>query len=151
MAVHEHLGRPAVRLDTLPAIAVAAATLLAGIAGFYLTDASAAREAASAAGTDLVRLLRFMTAMKAGLAAGAIAAVLWRLQGAAPGALIVAYAAACAAMAVGVGLMWRIAEVGMGATALHAGLFAAVVLLFCDPAVGQRLKTEIALQRARLR
>jgi hypothetical protein len=41
------------------------------------------------------------------------------------------------------------AHVAAGAVLLHAGLLATVVLLWRDPAVGQRLASLVAARRAR--
>ena len=98
---------------------------------------------------ELTRLLRAMAALKALAAAGAIAAVLWRLG--APVTLLrfAGYVLACAAMAAGPGLIWQMAHVAGGALLLHGGLLAAIVLLWRDPAVGARLAERLTARRAR--
>jgi hypothetical protein len=51
-------------------------------------------------------------------------------------------------MAAGPGLIWQMAYVRTGALLLHAGLFAALILLWRDPAMGARLGAMVAARRA---
>ena len=113
---------------------VIAGFLAAGIAGFAATGAHEASHAVTAAGPDLVRLLRGMAAIKSLMALAATGGVLWRLASPAGPARLAAYAVACAAMASGPGLIWDMAHVGLGALLLHGGLACAVMLLWLDPA-----------------
>ena len=118
------------------------------VAGLLFDDGAACRQAVSAAGPDLTRLLRMMAVLKAGIAAGASAAVLWRLGAAVTPVRLAAYAVACGATAAGPMLIWHMAHVGTGAALLHGGLLAAVVLLGRDPAVASRLAA-VAAARGR--
>ncbi len=120
------------------------------IAGYFVTSPDLASHAAAQAGPELTRLMRGMAAIKALMALGAGAAVLWRLG--APPTLpwFAAYSLACAGMAAGPGLIWNMEYLRTGAFLLHGGLFAAVVLLWRDPAMGQRLEAAIARRRAAL-
>jgi hypothetical protein len=129
----------------LVVLAVAVATV-AGLARCG-TDASA--HAVLQAGADLTRLLRAMAGLKALMAAGALAAVWWRLGAAASLPWIAGYALAGAAMAAGPGLIASMVYVRSGALLLHAGLFATLVMLWRDPAMGMRLHE--AIMRRRLR
>lgn len=104
----------------------------------------------AAADPDLARLLRAMAAMKAVLAAGAVAAIIWRLRDSVGWPRLLAYALACAAMAAGPGLIWTLSYVGVGAVLLHAGLFGAVLLLWRDPAVSARLAAMVSARRSAL-
>jgi hypothetical protein len=87
------------------------------------------------AGPGLTYLLRAMALVKVAMAAGMAAA----------------YALACAGMAAGPGLIWQMTHVRMGALLLHTGLFAALILLWRDPAMGAWLSTMVAARRAALR
>ena len=51
----------------------------------------------------------------------------------------------------GAGLIWQMVYVRTGALLLHVGLFAALLLLWRDPATGARLGTMIAARRDVLR
>lgn len=130
-------------LVLVTAASVAVGLLAAG------TEASAS--AIALAGADLTYLLRAMALLKVAMAAGMAAAVLWRLGS--PVTLVwwAAYALACAGMAAGPGLIWQMAYVRAGALLLHAGLFAALILLWRDPAMGARLGMMVAARRAVLR
>lgn len=116
-------------------------------AGFLATGTETTLQTASHAGTDLTRLLRGMAVLKALMAAGATAAVIWRLGAAAPVPWLAAYALACAAMGAGPGLVWGMAHVGAGAVLLHGGLLAAVLLLWRDPATAARLAGLVTARR----
>jgi hypothetical protein len=119
--------------------------IAAFIAGFLVTGAEATNLAIGRDGADLTRVLRFMAAIK-----GAIAiAVLWRLGAAISLPWFAAYAVTCAAMAAGPGLIWGMSHVALGAVVLHAGLFATMILLWRDPAVGARLADRVAARRLR--
>jgi hypothetical protein len=123
---------------------------LALAAGVLASGPVASARAMSASGADLTRLLRAMAAIKALMAAGVAGAVLWRLGAAVSPAWLAAYAAACAAMAMGPGLIWSMAHIGMGALFLHAGLVGSVVLLWRDPVVTARLAAMVAARRAQI-
>jgi hypothetical protein len=136
----------------VPARALLALVVVAAVAaGLLATEPAAAARAVDAAGADLTRLLRAMAVLKAAMAAGAAAAVLWRLGTAVSWPWLAGYAAACAAMAAGPGLIWDMAHVGLGAALLHGGLLATGLLLWRDPAVGARLSAIVAARRAALR
>jgi hypothetical protein len=145
-------SRPTAALSPGAARAVLAAAILAAVASAVLaTGPEAAARAVAASGADLTRLLRAMALLKAAMAAGLIAAAVWRLGAAVTLPWLAAYAAACAAMAAGPVLIWDMAHVGIGAALLHGGLLAMVLLLWRDPAVGARLSAIIATRRAALR
>jgi hypothetical protein len=128
--------------------ALLALIVIAAFAGGVLaTGHAAAAQATATAGDDLVRLLRAMAAIKLLFAAGAIAAILWRLGFAVTPPRFAGYAAAGAAMAAGPGLIWQMAHVATGALLLHAGLLSAIVLLWRDPAVTARLADMVRLRR----
>jgi len=122
---------------------VLSATVAAAVAGALYTEPVAAARALANAGPDLTRLLRAMAAIKAAMALAVLAAVSWRLASPAGPARLAAYALACAAMAAGPGLIWDMAHLVAGAGLLHAGLIAALVLLWRDPAVGARLERDV--------
>ena len=144
---HRVAARPGVALGR----AVLLGALLGGAAAGLLITAAPAQEAAVAtAGADLTRLLRAMAAIKALMAAAAVAAVFWRAAVPMGVARLGACAAACAAMAAGPGLIWTMAHVGLGALLLHGGLVAAIVLLWRDPAVSARLAEIVKARRAAL-
>ncbi len=139
------------RSHHLTSRAAARATLLlvvgiAGVAGFA-TAATQGSQAASYADPDLARLLRAMALLKALIASGAVAAMLWRLGGPVTLPRLAAYAAAGAAMAAGPGLIWSLTHLGAGALLLHGGLLAGVLLLWRDPEVSRRLAEMVAARR----
>jgi hypothetical protein len=121
----------------------------AAVGGFCFGDGQATARAITEAGPELTRLLRGMALLKAALGAAAVAGVLFRLAAPVSRLRFTGYALACAAMAVGVGLIWQMAFLRSGAFLLHAGLLVAVVMLFRDPAVGALLAERIAARRAR--
>jgi hypothetical protein len=121
----------------------------AAVVGALATQPDITARAVADSGADLTRLLRAMAAIKVLMAAGAAAGVLWRLAAPVSLAGFAAYAVAGAAMAAGPGLIWGMAHVAAGAVLLHAGLLATVVLLWRDPAVGQRLASLVTARRAR--
>lgn len=125
--------------------------LAAVAAGLLATGADTASQAVAQAGDDLTRLLRAMAVLKAAMAVGAAAAVLWRLGAAVTPAGLAAYAAACGAMAAGPGVIWDMAHVGLGAALLHGGLLATGLLLWRDPALATRLSAVVGARRAALR
>ena len=120
-------------------------------AGLLATGTEASASAVALAGADLTHLLRAMALLKALMAAGMVAAVMWRLGSPVTLPWWAAYALACAAAAAGPCLIWQMASVSAGALILHVGLLAALILLWRDPAVGARLAMMIAARRAALR
>jgi hypothetical protein len=120
-------------------------------AGLLATETEASASAIALAGADLTHLLRAMALLKVAMAAGMAAAVLWRFGWPVTLAWWAAYLLACAGMAAGPALIWQMEYVRTGALLLHAGLFAALILLWRDPAVGARLGTMVAARRAVLR
>ncbi len=122
----------------------------AAIGGLISADAGTVARAAAHAGEGLTRLLRAMAAIKAGMAVGLLAAILWRLGSPVTPRWLLGYAIAGAAMAAGPGLIWNMADVALGALLLHAGLIVALVMLWRDPAVARRIATTIDARRAAL-
>jgi hypothetical protein len=133
----------------LPRAALLLVLVVAAGAGVLATGAEATARAVTESGADLTRLLRAMAAIKAVMAAGAAAAVWWRLAVPAAWPWLAGYALAVAAMAAGPGLIWGMAHVALGAALLHVGLLAGLVLLWRDPVVGARLAALVAARRAR--
>jgi hypothetical protein len=129
-------------------VLVTAASLAGGV---LATGTPASASAIALAGPDLTHLLRAMALLKVAMAAAMAAAVLWRFGAPVGPGRWAAYALACAAMAAGPGLIWQMAYVGTGALLLHAGLVAAALLLWRDPATSARLAVVIADRRARVR
>ena len=137
-----------------PAIALALLAMVIAAsfaAGLLATGTVASASAVALAGADLTHLLRAMALLKVLMAAGMVAAVMWRLGSPVTLPWWAAYALACAAAAAGPGLIWQMESVGAGALILHVGLLAALILLWRDPAVGARLAIMIAARRAALR
>ena len=137
-----------------PSIARALLALLIAAslaAGLLATGTEASASAVALAGADLTHLLRAMALLKALMATGMVAAVMWRLGSPVTLAWWAAYALACAGAAAGPVLIWRMAYVSAGALTLHVGLLTALILLWRDPAVGARLAMMIAARRAALR
>ena len=118
----------------------------AATAGLWATSAVASRDAVAAAGADLTYLLRFMAALKGGLALAAAAALVWRLSAAVSPLRFAAYAGAAACMVAGPGLVWGMAHVGLGALLLHGGLAATAALLWFDPGSAELLDRILSLR-----
>ena len=118
----------------------------AGWAAFASSPTETA-DAMARAGGELTRLLRSMALLKATMATAALAAVWWRLALPASVGWSLAYPTAAAAMAAGPVLIWGMAHVGLGALLLQGGLFAALVMLWRDPAVAVELGERIAARR----
>jgi hypothetical protein len=118
-------------------IAILAAAALAG----------SSPHAVGAGDPALTRLLRAMAVIKAGVAAGVIAGVFWRLGVAIRPLSLAAYAVVSAAMASGPILIWGMTHLVLGAILLHAGLLASLVLLWRDPVTTRRLQAFIARRR----
>ncbi len=116
-------------------------------AGLLATGTEVSASAITLAGADLTHVLRAMALLKVAIAVGMAAAALWRLGSPVTLAWWVTYALACAGMAAGPGLIWQMAYVRTGALLLHAGLFAALMLLWRDPVMGARLNTMVAARR----
>jgi hypothetical protein len=138
--------------NTAPRVGVGLVSPLMARAVFLLVLASAAVLAFAAPAAvphdaDLVRLLRFMAAVKAVLALGAAGAVVWRLGVGVTLPWFAAYALAGAAMAAGPGVIWGMAHVGLGAVLLHGGLAGTVLLLWRDQAAAGRLAAILAARR----
>ena len=127
---------------------VAGLVLAAAAAGFAGAVSPASGAAIANAGPDLTRLLRGMALLKAVFAGAATAATLWRLDAPVTWPRLAAYAAGCAAMAAGPGLIWSMAHVPAGALLLHGGLLATALMLWRDPATAARLDTALAARRA---
>jgi len=123
-------------------VVAAAAAALAISAGFAHAHPGAVADPA------LARLLRAMAAIKMLLAAGAGAALWWRLGAPARPAWLAGYTAAAGAMAAGPALIWNLSHIGAGALLLHGGLLATMLLLWRDPVTGMRLEQAIARRRA---
>lgn len=131
------------RLILMAAIAVGAST------GVVATAQVATAHAVAAAGPDLTRLLRGMALIKMLIAGLVGAAVLWRLADPVGAFRLAGYAASCAAMAAGPGLIWDMCHVAAGAILLHGGLFAAILLLWRDPATGALLANAVTARTGR--
>jgi hypothetical protein len=142
-------SRPRGLAPAVPRAAFLFVIAAAAVAGALATGAETSARAVADSGDDLTRLLRAMALIKALIAAGAAAAVLWRLAAPTAPAWFARYALTGALMAAGPGLIWGMAHVALGAVLLHAGLAATIVLLWRDPAVGRRLAEMVAERRAR--
>ena len=122
--------RPAIRYRVVLYAAVGAAVA----AGLVAAHDPASARAAEAAGAELTRLLRFMALTKAAFAVGALCLADWRLRRPVTPALSVAYAAMCALMVAGPGLIWSVAHVALGAVLFHAGLALLLALAWLNHA-----------------
>jgi hypothetical protein len=109
------------------------------VAGFLTANPAATALAAQYDGAALVRLTRFMAAIKTLIAGAATIAILWRLAAPATAAWLGAYSLAAGAMAAGPILIWGLLHIGLGALLLHGGLAATLLLLWRDKAVGEEL------------
>jgi len=152
MTAHLALKAQTLEARSRPALVVILLVIAgAAIVGHAVTDREASAAAVAHAGPDLVALLRGMAVIKLLFAAAATSAVLWRLAAAPIRATqLLPYAAACAAMAAGPGLIWHMEFVRTGAALLHGGLLVSLLLVWRDPAATQRLAAVVASRRARL-
>jgi len=126
--------------------AILASVLLVAV----LSAAAVARSSAHAGGVEdpaLTLLLRAMAVIKAGMAAGVIAGVFWRLGVGCTPLLLTGYAVAAAAMASGPVLIWGMTHLILGAVLLHGGLLVGALMLWRDPATTHRLKALIWTRR----
>jgi hypothetical protein len=112
---------------------------VAAAAGVLATSAEASSLAYAQAGADLTRLLQAMALLKAILALGVVAALLWRLGEGVTLPSLALYALAAGAMVAGPGVVWGMVYVRTGAALLHGGLLVTAVLLWRDPVVAARL------------
>ena len=126
------------------------AVCAAAVAGFVVTGAAARAQAMTATGVELANLLRAMAAIKALMAGFAALAILWRLGSPATAPWLAGYLIACATMTAGVGLIWDLVHIVPGAFLLHAGLIAAIVLVWRDPEVRRRIAALVAARREAL-
>ena len=112
---------------------LAAAVVLGTVVGLYATPHATSAAAITAAGPELVRLLRGMALLKLALVAGAAWFAGWRLRFPARPPLAAAYVASLGVMAAGPGLIWSMAHVVLGAALLHISLAILLVLFWRDP------------------
>ncbi len=124
--------------------------IIAATAGFLATNPAQTAQMVKLDGESLTRLMRAMALIKLTLAALAFTAIIWRLAAPISAASLAGYAAATAGMASGPGLIWGMVHIIAGAALLHGGLLLAVVLLWRDPAVGEKLAALIDRRRAAL-
>ncbi len=140
---------PAARAAALPRILLGAAVALAAAAAWLATGGPEAARAA-AADPELTWLLRPMAATKLLVALGALALAYWRLGRPAGPAAMAGWLVAAALLGAGPALIWRIATVGVGGLAFHAGLLALLLTAWLDRgAVGTALSEAIATRRRR--
>ena len=131
---HFHGGFPSAprRVEPYRRITLAFAVIAAAAAGFAIGHDALSVRVAQAAGPDLVRLLRFMAAVKGVLALGAVAVAWWRLGYPASARLAMAAITACALMAAGCGVVWCMAHIVLGSALFYAGLLSLVALGYVD-------------------
>jgi hypothetical protein len=96
-------------------------TACAALALTALATATPPREVVE---PDLVLVLRWMAAIKGGMAAFALAACFWRLARPASSWRLAAYVVAPPLMAAGSLALWQLQTLGLAAAGLHLGLFA---------------------------
>ncbi len=139
------------RVEVIPPGAARAVLTLVVLVSAMATAAFVASSPHAAGGADpaLTRLLRAMAVIKAGMATGVIAVIVWRLGVAATPLTLGAYALVSAAMASGPVLIWGMTHLVLGAVLLHAGLAAGAFMLWRDPATTVRLKALIAARSRR--
>lgn len=81
---------------------------------------------------DLVRVIRFMAAIKGGFALAALAACFWRLARPAQAWRTVVYVAGPPSMAAGAIVLASLHSPGLAAAAVHLGLFALLAAALTD-------------------
>ena len=142
------LGRPREAFAALlhrPPLA-RAAIVFALFAG-TVSGVAVGMQAAAVSEAELMHLLRAMAILKSALIAAAAGAILWRLQAPVRPAWLTAYAATCAAMAAGPGLIWFSSHIILASILLHAGLIAAVLLLWRDGTTTELLRGAVIRRR----
>ncbi|MCJ2012746.1 hypothetical protein [Methylobacterium sp. J-076] len=113
-----------------PARAVLVALTALALVG---AGAAVARAPAASVDPDLMRVVRFMAAMKGGFALAALAACFWRLARPAAPWRMAAYLAGPPAMAAGAVALWASLAPAAAAACLHLGLFTVVAAALTDP------------------
>ncbi len=136
------LSAASARLQRLTLLAAMLTAAL--VAGVLAANPAASAIAAQHDGAALVRLTRFMAAVKTLIAGAATLAILWRLAAPATAAWLGAYSLAAGAMAAGPILIWGMLHIGLGALLLHGGLAATLLLLWRDKATAEQLDRLIA-------
>lgn len=126
-------------------LALLGAAAVAGLLGFATGGGD------GGTGSDLLLLMRFMAAVKAAMALGAVALVAWRMGAPIGRGTAAAYVAATAVMMVGPGLIWDMRHVAYGAMAVHGGLSLILVVGWLDRTGWNGvLRDAVAHRRARL-
>ncbi len=124
-----HISIPPARVRA----GLALACVLALATGF-LVGHNTGPDHALATDPDLVRVLRFMAAVKGLMAAAAWWAADWRLRQPARARTAFAAVVACALMAVGPGLIWGMQHVLFGGLSTYAGLALLLAVGWADRA-----------------
>jgi hypothetical protein len=139
------------RVETVPPGFARGFLSLVVLVAALATAAFVASSPHAAGGADpaLTRLLRAMAVIKAAMAAGVIAVVLWRLGVGVKPIVLGGYALVSVAMASGPILIRGMTHLVLGAVLLHAGLAAGALMLWRDPATTARLKALIAARSGR--
>ena len=119
--------------------ALVGAVAVAGMVGFLLGG--------SGAGSDLLVLMRFMAGVKGAMALGAVALLWWRMAAPVERGTAAAYVVAASVMAAGPGLIWDMQHVALGATAVHGGLSALMVVAWVDRAGWNGVLRETLVRR----
>lgn len=119
IGVTPHLARRILLVATAPALAASVVVVAHGNA--------------TGADPDLVRVLRFMAAMKAGFALIAWAACFWRLARPAASWRTAVYVSGPPVMIAGTAGMWSLHHLGASALGLHLGLLAVLAAALTDP------------------
>lgn len=123
--------KPGTPLRWAPA-AVAGVMVAAAVLGFLLSHDAASAAALRETDPGLVRLLRGMAVLKAVLAAGVGALVVWRLRHPAGPRLAALYVLAGALVAAAPGVVWTLGHLIAGAALFHAGLLLLIALAWAD-------------------
>jgi len=128
-------------------IALLGAAVAAGLLGFAVGGG----DGDGGGGSDLLVLMRFMAAVKAAMALGAVALVAWRMTAPMGRGTAAAYVGATAVMMVGPGLIWDMQHVAYGAMAVHGGLSLVLLVGWLDrEGWSDLLRGAVARRRARL-
>lgn len=131
------------RNRVVPSPYVARAVIVVALVASAVGAAAVGAETVSAGDPELIRLLRAMAVLKVAFVVAASAAIWWRLQAPIRSVWLAGYAVACAAMAAGPGLIWFSSHIILAAVLLHAGIAAAVILLWRDGATADLLAATI--------
>ena len=128
--------------------AVARGIIIVALAAGVTAGFAVGVRAAPVPDVELLHLLRAMAVLKVAFIAAAAGAVWWRLQAPIGPSWLVAYATVFGAMAAGPVLIWYSSHLILASVLLHAGIAAALLLLWRENAAADLLRGVVARRRS---